>query len=174
MKRRRNTILALDPGLRELGYAVLNGRRLTAGGVIPLRLLPQERRLSEARRQLRSFVRSYKPQGLVIEQTHRHPVPWLDDLYRLVRSATRLARTRRLKLGLYAPQTVRKSLLGNGWATKREVAAEIAVRYPELRIYLNQDRRWKEHYWQNMFDAVALGLHHRSLHQPPSRGRTYG
>jgi Holliday junction resolvasome RuvABC endonuclease subunit len=72
----------------------------------------------------------------------------------------------------YAPQTVRKGLVGNGWATKREVAAAISSRYPALRIYLTQDRRWKERYWLNMFDAIALALYHAS--QPPSRSRSCG
>ena len=31
-------------------------------------------------------------------------------------------------------------------------------KYPELKVYLTQDRAWKERYHQNMFDAVALGL----------------
>jgi len=30
--------------------------------------------------------------------------------------------------------------------------------YPELKVYLTQDRAWKEEYHQNMFDAVGLGL----------------
>jgi len=31
-------------------------------------------------------------------------------------------------------------------------------KYPELKVYLSQDRAWKDHYHQNMFDAIALGL----------------
>jgi hypothetical protein len=30
--------------------------------------------------------------------------------------------------------------------------------YPELKVYLTQDKAWKERYHQNMFDAVGLGL----------------
>lgn len=171
MPRRRNTLLALDPGLRELGYAVFAGRRLTDRGVLSLRDLPQRRRLPEARRQLRQWVRSYRPRALVIEQTHHHPLPWLDDLARLGRSAVLLAGHRRIRLATYSPQTIRKSVVGNGWATKREVAAVVAARYPALRVYVTQDRKWKERYWQNMFDAIALGLHDRAVYQPPSRGR---
>ena len=33
MHKNPDTILALDPGLRELGYAVLQGRRLVTSGV---------------------------------------------------------------------------------------------------------------------------------------------
>jgi Holliday junction resolvasome RuvABC endonuclease subunit len=67
---------------------------------------------------------------------------------------------------------VRKHLVGDGWAGKAEVAAMLARSYPQLRIYLTQDRQWKERYWQNMFDAIALALHHQG--HPPSRSRTCG
>jgi len=164
-------LLALDPGLRELGFAVFVGRHLGDRGVLSLRSLPQARRLPEARRQLRQWVRAYRPSALVIEQAHGHPLPWLNDLHRLVRSAVLLAGRRRIRVATYSPQTVRKTVVGNGWATKREVAAVVAARYPGLRMHVTQDRRWKERYWQNMFDAIALAIHDRSIHQPPSRGR---
>lgn len=37
-------------------------------------------------------------------------------------------------------------------------AEACALRHPELKVYLTQDRAWKEKYHQNMFDAVALGM----------------
>jgi hypothetical protein len=40
----------------------------------------------------------------------------------------------------------------------KEVARVIVSKYPELKVYLTQDRAWKEFYHQNMFDAVALGI----------------
>jgi Holliday junction resolvasome RuvABC endonuclease subunit len=162
MHKTDKTILALDPGLRDLGFAVLAGRKLLASGVRPLRLLPADRRLAEARKLVRSWIATYKPRTLVLEATHRHPVPWLDDLDRLARSVRRLGRNRRLAVAVYAPQTVRKALIGNGWATKKEMAVAIGHRFPALRVYLTQDRRWKERYFQNMFDAVALALHHQA------------
>lgn len=58
----------------------------------------------------------------------------------------------------YAPNTVRKYVCGNGQASKMEVAQVIVSRYPELRVYLKQDKKWKFKYHANMFDALALGL----------------
>ena len=63
-----------------------------------------------------------------------------------------------LKVVSYAPSTVRKLICGNGRASKKELSKVIVSRYPELKVYLTQDRAWKERYHQNMFDAVALGL----------------
>ncbi len=38
------------------------------------------------------------------------------------------------------------------------MARVIIASYPELKVYLTQDRAWKGKYHQNMFDAVALGM----------------
>jgi crossover junction endodeoxyribonuclease RuvC len=157
----QKTILAIDPGLRELGYAVLAGSRLVAGGVLALRLLPRTRRRQEAHVAVQRWLRAHRPDAVVIERTIRHPVGSLHDLHLLARAIGRMARSRRITLSTYAPQTVRKSIVGDGWATKRHVAEVIAARYPALRVYLTQDKRWKERYWQNFFDAVALAVHHR-------------
>ncbi len=152
-----SSILALDPGLQAMGYAVLSGRRLTAHGVVSLRLVKRSRRLPAARSAVRELIRAHRPKALVVEQTHQYP----NGLHRLVPTMKRVAKEKRLRLSIYSPQTVRKHLLGDGWAGKAEAAAAMAVRYPQLRVYLTQNRKWKERYWQNMFDAVALATHHR-------------
>ena len=170
-KQLDRTLLALDPGLRELGWAILRGRRLIASGVVGLRQLPKEQRLPEARRHIRQWLKAHHPKAIVLEKTYRHPVPWLDDLHRLTLYVRRVARKNRLGFAAYAPQQVRKTILGNGKGTKREVAAVVVARYGSLRVYLTQDRKWKERFWQNMFDAVALALHHQFLTNPPSRSR---
>jgi Holliday junction resolvasome RuvABC endonuclease subunit len=161
-RRTTDTILALDPGFRDLGFAVLHGRRLISSGVRPLRLLPASRRFSEASSLVRGWVEAYQPTVVVLEQTHRHPIASFDALHRLALGVRRLAASRGITVVSYAPQTVRKALLGNGRATKRELATAMVVHFPALRVYLTQDRKWKERYFQNMFDAVALAVHHRT------------
>ena len=42
--KKADTILAIDPGLRDLGYAVLSGRRLLTAGVLALRAVPASQR----------------------------------------------------------------------------------------------------------------------------------
>jgi Holliday junction resolvasome RuvABC endonuclease subunit len=171
MRTKTDTILALDPGLRDLGYAVLHGRRLVTSGVVGLRRVPKPQRLPSARKHVRSWLRTHHPNVVVVEKTYRHPVPWLDQLHRLSRSARNLATRQHADFTMYSPQSVRATVAGNGKAKKPEVAVAVAHRFPSLQVYLTQDRRWKERYWQNMFDAIALALHHQSATQPPSRGR---
>jgi len=174
MRHRDQTILALDPGLRDLGFAVLHGRRLLARDAISLRRVESSRRLAEAKARVAALVRTYRPTILVLEKTYRHPVPWLNDLHRLTRSCRRLATRSRAAFATYAPQQVRASVVGDGKAKKPEVALAIAHRFPSLRVYLTSDRRWKERLWQNMFDAIALALHHQSIVHSPSRSRRSG
>ena len=171
MRKAPDTILALDPGLRDLGYAVLHGRRLVTSGVLGLRRTPKHERLATARKHLRLWLQTHQPDVVVVEKTYRPPVPWLDQLHQLSRSARNLATRRRAAFVMYSPQRVRSTIAGNGKAKKPEVAIAVAHRFPALRVYLTQDRRWKERYWQNMFDAIALALHHQSTTQPPSRRR---
>jgi hypothetical protein len=47
---------------------------------------------------------------------------------------------------------------GNGRAGKKDVARVTVSKFPDLKVYLTQDRAWKERFHQNMFDAVALGI----------------
>jgi len=171
MPKAPDTILALDPGLRDLGYAVLHGRRLVTSGVLGLRRVGKERRLATARKHVTTWMRTHHPSVVVVEKTYRHPVPWLDQLHQISRSARNLATRRNAAFTMYSPQSVRATVAGNGKAKKPEVAIAVAHRFPSLRVYLTQDRRWKERYWQNMFDAIALALHHQAT-QPPSRSRS--
>jgi Holliday junction resolvasome RuvABC endonuclease subunit len=170
MRKAPDTILALDPGLRDLGYAVLQGHRLIRSGVLGLRRTPKDERLIKARKHVRSWMQTHQPDVVVVEKTYRHPVPWLDQLHQLSRSAQNLATRRHAAFAMYSPQRVRATVAGNGKAKKPEVAIAVAHRFPSLRVYLTQDRRWKERFWQNMFDAIALALHHQTT-QPPSRSR---
>jgi Holliday junction resolvasome RuvABC endonuclease subunit len=117
------------------------------------------------------WLRAYRPRTLVIEHIPRRPLDTLAGLPALGRMLRRMAATRRLKVATYSARTVRGNIVGDGWAGKREVAEALSARFPDLRIHLTHDRKWKERYWQNMFDAVALALHHQSQMKPPSRSR---
>jgi Holliday junction resolvasome RuvABC endonuclease subunit len=170
MRKNPDTILALDPGLRDLGYAVLRGRRILTSGVLGLRRAPKADRLGVVRKNVRGWLKTHRPDVVVVEKTYRHPLPWLNQLHQISRSARNLATRQHAAFMMYSPQSVRATVAGNGRARKPDVAIAVAHRFPSLRVYLTQDRRWKERFWQNMFDAIALALHHQATH-PPSRSR---
>lgn len=171
MRDKNDTILAIDPGLQELGYALLSGKRLLASGVLPFRSIPANKRLLRVREEFKGWVRAYRPKVLVIEQIPGRPLDTLAGLPALGRLLRRLARRHRLQVATYSAKAVRRGVVGNGWAGKREVAELVCARFPELRVFRTHDRKWKEAYWQNMSDAIALGLFHQILTKQPSRSR---
>jgi len=173
MPKNPSTTLALDPGLRELGFAILSGKKLVTSGVRPLYLTPAPGRIPEARRLLKQWLKAYRPETVVLERTYAHPTGTFHSVHRLAVALQKAASRRGYTTISYPPQTVRKAIVGNGNAQKLEIAKVLSARYPALRMYVTSDRKWKTRYFQNAFDALALAVfHHES--KPPSRSRSSG
>jgi len=153
-------ILAIDPGTREMGVAVLENDRLVYHGVETFRKfsLPHNQ-LKQVRTAIARLIHDFRPAVLAVEKTfigknHRHAAP----LSVLGDEIAALGRRHGIAVVSIAANTVKKAVTGNGWATKAEVAKAIAARYPKLKAYLPPDRNWKRRHHLNMFDAVALGV----------------
>ncbi len=129
-------------------------------GVRTFRFVPNNQRHAAILRALWDWIERYRPTVLVLEATPGNGHPTFRALRRLSRAIRRLSGAAGIPCFEYPAQTVRKALVGNGWASKRDVAVALASQYPTLRIYVAQNREWKEKYFQNMFDALALAVHH--------------
>lgn len=159
MHKTPTRILSIDPGTRETGVAVLEGRELIYWGVkAPKKRGSPQTLLKNGRAIIRRLIEFYQPDIVAIEKTFVGSNKSTALLNVLSDEFKALAKKHKLAVYEFAPKTVRKWVCKNGKATKREVAKIIAAQYPELTIHLSQDRKWKEKYWQNMFDAVAVGL----------------
>ena len=167
------TVLALDPGLRELGYAVLAGRKLVASGVRPLFLTPRHNRIAEGRRLLKGWLAAHRPDTVILERTYAHPTGTFHDVHRFATAMLKAAGRRGFRTATYPPQTVRKAIVGNGNAEKREAAKVLAAQFPALQVLLHWRTRKAEKYFLNAFDALALAVFHQTQH-PPSRSRSSG
>ena len=77
--KKTDTILALDPGLQDLGYAVLSGRKLVTAGVLPLRTILRRRRLGKVRESIEALIRAYGPRTLVWEHIPKRPLDQIAD-----------------------------------------------------------------------------------------------
>jgi len=157
-KKDKIRVLAIDPGTRVIGIAFLEGKELIYYGVktIRKRRSPHET-LKAARKVVLRLIRDFRPQVLVVEKAFFANNRNASLLNVFVDEIRAIGRRKGLKVVGYAPSTVKKFICGNGRASKGDVARNIVSRYPELKVYLTQDRAWKERYHQNMFDAVALG-----------------
>lgn len=114
--------------------------------------------LNTARKTILRLIKDLRPQVLVVEKTffaNNRNSALLNVLYDEIRN---IGKRKKLRVVCYAPNTVKKAICGNGLASKEEVARVVIAKYPELKVYLTQDRKWKVWFHQNMFDAVALGM----------------
>lgn len=152
-------ILAIDPGTREMGIALLENGELVYHGVTTIKKLASPHdRLRLARRIILRLFSDFRPTIVVVEKTffrHNRNAALLNVLFDEIRA---IGRRRGLLVKSLGHSTVKKVVCGNGGANKEEVARAMVCRFPQLKVYLTQDRKWKERYHQNMFDAVALGL----------------
>ena len=157
MAKNKSKILAIDPGTRHMGYALLDKGKLLYYGVkvIEKKKSPHDT-LKEGRRQVLRLINDLKPDILVVEKTfisNNRSASLLNVFFDEIKA---IGRRKGLRVLCFAPSTVKKHIAKDGWANKKEVAKAVATKYPELKVYLTQDRGWKERFHQNMFDAVAL------------------
>jgi crossover junction endodeoxyribonuclease RuvC len=152
-------ILAIDPGTREMGIALIDRGELVYQGVRTIRRggSPHDI-LARGRKVVLQVVRDFRPHVLAVEKTFFARNRNAALLNVLGDEICAVGRRQGLRVLAFGPSTIKKGICGNGHATKREVARAVVARYPELKVYLSQDRKWKERYHANMFDAVALAL----------------
>ncbi len=159
MFKKNQKILAIDPGTREMGIAFLDRGKLVYHGVkIFKRGRSPHETLREGRRTILRLIRDFKPQVFVVEKSFFAKNRNASLLNVFVDEMMLIAKRNGLKVLSFAPCTLKKFICGYGRASKEDVARVIVAKYPELKVYLTQDRLWKEKFHQNMFDAVALGM----------------
>jgi len=157
--RNRNRVLGIDPGTREMGVAILDRGELVYHGVLSIRnhRTPHEN-LKECRSRIRQLLRDFKPTAVVVEKTffsNNRGAALLNVLFGEIRALARQGHVRFLS---FAPGTIKKHVCGNGRAGKDEVAKAVTARFPELKVYLGQDRLWKSRHHANRFDAIAVAI----------------
>jgi len=71
---------------------------------------------------------------------------------------TSIGKRKGLKVISYAPTIVRKFICGDSWADKRTLSEVIVLKYPELKVYLTQDRAWKVYCTPFFKTFLCLGV----------------
>jgi len=159
MPNQKTKILAIDPGTREMGIAHFEDDDLVDYGVKAVKRSQTTRELFIRLDQiLLRLIQEKRPRVLVLEKNNFSQIKQNVLLTLAVHKIKAVAKRHRVPVVEYNPRTVRKAVCNNGNATKRELARMVAASYPELRAYLESNRRWRERYYQNIFDAVACAL----------------
>jgi crossover junction endodeoxyribonuclease RuvC len=142
-----------------MGIAVLHDGRLIYHGVesIPLGGSPRDT-LNAGRKAVLRLINDFKPGVLAIEKTFFANNRNSALLNVFADEIGAVGKRKGLAVRAFAPSVVKKAVCGNGWAKKGEVAKAVVERYPELKVYLGQNREWQARFHSNMFDAVAVGM----------------
>ena len=152
------TILGVDPGLRATGYGVVEivfvpdyqVKLLEAGTINPEQQDELPNRISKVYQHLNDIVQQYNPQIMVLEKLYAHyRHPTTACLLGHVRGVICLVcATHAIELEEQSVKRIRKSLVGNGNATKEQTqkSVEHVLKIPEGKLTLDAS------------DALALAL----------------
>jgi crossover junction endodeoxyribonuclease RuvC len=151
-------ILGLDPGLTRTGWGMISiaGSKLVhiANGVIPTQSkLPLSERLLLIHRALHEIVATHAPHVVAVEQTFvaKDPVAAL-KLGHARAIPLLVAAEAGLEVAEYAPNHIKKSLVGVGHADKEQVAAMVRCLLPTARFQSS-----------DASDALACAIAHAHL-----------
>lgn len=128
-------VLGIDPGLRNLGWGVIDvdGPRLThvANGVCQTKIGPLAERLLHLHSELTDVVAQYGPDTAAVEQTfvNKDAVGTL-KLGQARGIALLVPAQAGLTVGEYAPNAVKKTVVGVGHAAKEQVMHMIKLQLP--------------------------------------------
>ncbi len=151
-------ILALRPGRREVGIAVLEGEELLLCRVANFRDKRLPLLLNTMRKRMHSLVQFYQPTVLAIEQVspkRRQASPYLDAITGIIQL---VALEANLKFYYHGSDEIRQHLCGSPRATGRDLVTHIIANYSKISRYAIWTSRWQESYWMPMFTAIAVGL----------------
>jgi crossover junction endodeoxyribonuclease RuvC len=152
-------IFGIDPGLRRTGWGVIDcaGNRVSyvaSGTVVPDEKLPLAGRLAGLHAGLASLILSHDPDEAAVEETFVNSNPMSTLKLGQARGVAMLAPAQAgLPVAEYAPNLIKKSIVGAGHADKGQIAAMIAVLLPKAGT-LSPDAA----------DALAVAIthaHHR-------------
>lgn len=151
-------ILALRPGKREVGIAILDHDELLAWKVANFRQTHLPLLLNDIKRRLHTLIQFYQPTVMAMEQVsqkRRQRSPYLDAMTAMLQV---VALEANLDVRWYGAVEIRQHLCGADRSTGQEIVRRLIATYPEIRRYAAWTSRWQGSYWMPMFTAIAVGL----------------
>lgn len=156
MTNHQTTILAVNPGSRYLGFAVLFGQELRDWGIRVIKKRSPHEKLESGRQILSNLADHYRANILAIKTLH--PSRSSTNLNQLTAAFIALARSKGLQICRYPIERVEAALCGTEKTSKAKLAERVCETYPFLTRELERERKSRNPYNTRMFEAVALGL----------------
>ncbi len=156
-------VMGLDPGLRALGWGVVDvsGSRLShvANGICKTEQGPLGMRLVSLFEQLSDILAQYGPDEAAVEQTFVNKNGAATLKLGQARGIAMLVPARAgISVGEYAPNAVKKAVVGVGHADKRQVDHMVRMQLPGIEIA-----------GPDAADALAVAICHAHVSQSAAR-----
>jgi crossover junction endodeoxyribonuclease RuvC len=153
------SLLAIDPGIREIGIAHFEGNELIDFGVKSMRRPEKNPPPLHVLRKVMERLIAEKQLDIIAME--KNGIAGAQQNLLLAIAVERI-KSMAVKINIpvheFVPATIRKAVTGSGWASKGQVSQAVCGRFPELKNYRKARTRSQTRYWQNLFDAVACGL----------------
>ena len=132
-------ILGIDPGLRRTGWGIIDMRGndlgyVACGTVLPEDTAPLPERLRQLHAGLTEIVTLHEPDEAAVEQTFVNRDATATLKLGHARGVALLAPAQAgIPVAEYAPNLIKKTVVGTGHGEKRQIRAMIAVLLPRAR-----------------------------------------
>ncbi|MFN3482142.1 crossover junction endodeoxyribonuclease RuvC [Rhabdaerophilum calidifontis] len=152
-------IIGIDPGLRHTGWGVIavEGTRLSyiaCGAVEPSPAADLADRLAAIHEGLRGVIREHAPEEAAVEETFLNKDPRATLKLGAARGVAMLVPAQAgLRVAEYAPNQIKKAVVGAGHAEKAQIRMMVKVLLPKAEFRTD-----------DMADALAIAIchaHHR-------------
>ncbi|KAF0248486.1 MAG: hypothetical protein FD167_2107 [bacterium] len=149
--------LAIDPGGKELGIAVLEDQQLLFYAVKPTKLRAHNQiSFQHIKKLIQNFIITYEITALAIKEAPRSYIN-SREINKVASCIKKLAQSRNIPVFEYSPNAIRRSVCKNDKATRQQATNRLAIAYPELAQF-EAKSDWRERYYGKIFTALALGL----------------
>jgi Holliday junction resolvasome RuvABC endonuclease subunit len=150
------TILAINPGSKYLGIAVLQGEVLKDWRIKVLEGKWSKEKSDRAGNIITGLIQLYQPNVLALKKLH--PSRSSLDLSYLVEEIKDIALKMNIQVSEYSIQEIKDFFSPAQRINKKGLAGIIAARLPDLYHDLEREKASKNPYLVRMFEAVALGI----------------
>jgi crossover junction endodeoxyribonuclease RuvC len=166
---RKISLLAIDPGICEIGIAHFEGTELVDYGVKFLRRPAKNPPpLLILRKIMERLISEKHPHFIAMEKNGMARAQQNLLLAVAIEKIKSMAVRNNIPVYEFVPGPIRKAVTGSGWASKGELSKAVCRIFPELKNYRKTKTRSQTRYWQNLFDSLACGLTYLKLYAQES------
>ena len=154
MHGRTIKILGINPGARQIGYALFHKSELRDWGIKSVKGRWSNEKKKKIERIFIGLLDQYKPDCLALKKLH--PARSSLELSRQITRLKELCQSRNIRIYEYPLKYLEQIILTERMS-KRKLIDSLSEQYPVLFAEAKKEHSNKNSYHTRMFEAVALG-----------------